>query len=130
MTPLEDIALVAAILSIIDAVSYMLAMPKKRFQKWTNFLTKILNSKSRWILPLFLMVLILVFGYFTIQQLTIIQIIPGIFIGALLGKFVLVAQYPKETTLMAKRLSEKVDWPTIILDLIIAGAVIWSLFLR
>jgi hypothetical protein len=130
MTPLEIIALIIAVLSVIDAAMALVASPKRRLGPWTNFLAKTLKGKSRWTIPLAILVVILVFGYFILQQLTIIQIVPGLFLGILLMKMGLTVQYPEESIPIAKKLAEKIDWFAVALDLIVAVAILWSLFLR
>ena len=122
MTLLEILVLIIGIVTIIDAIIGM-TKPKKMI----NLITKGLRSKSAWMIPFFLLILFLVFGYFSLQQLTIIQIVPGLFLGVILTKMMITA-HPKETIPIAKKIYEKTDWFAIIIDLIVAGIIFWILF--
>jgi hypothetical protein len=129
MTPLEIIDLVIGLLCLVDAIMYLL-IPSGVFRKWFDFLSKTLKSKSRWTIPLALLVVLLVFVYFAIQQITILQIIPGIFIGGLLVKMLMSNYYHDELVPMIKKMSKSIDWLSLAADLLIAAAVFWVLFLR
>lgn len=122
MTPIEIIALIIAIMTIGDAITGF-ARPKKML----IFLTKSLRSNFAWVLSLGLLIIFLVFGYFINQQLTIIQIVPGLFLGVLLTKFI-VSLHPKELMPLIKQIYTKTAWFEIIIDLIFAGIVFWILF--
>jgi hypothetical protein len=129
MTPLEIIDLVIGLLCLIDAIMYLL-IPTGFFRGWFGFVSKKLKSKSRWTIPFALFLVILVFGYFALQQLTILQIIPGIFIGGLLAKMMLTNYYHDELVPMIKKMSKSIDWLSLAADLLIAVAVFWILFFR
>lgn len=129
MTQLESLAIIVAVLSLIDAMM-AIVIPTMKYKKWYTSLGKIIKGKSRWILPVTILIIVLIFGYFILQEMTILQFVLGLFLSILIFKMLLIAQYPKEAELMLKRISTKIDWITFILDLIVVLVVIWSLFLR
>jgi cation transport ATPase len=129
MTPLEIIDLVIGLLCLVDALMYLL-IPLGVFDKWFGFLSKTLKSKSRWMITLLLLVVILAFGYFVMQQVTVLQIVPGIFIGVGLMKMLLTNYYHDELVPMIKRMSKSIDWLSLAMDLLIAIAVFWILFFK
>src|SRR5271157_4552964 len=102
MTPLGILDLVIGLACLVDAIMYLL-IPLGVFKKWFGFLSKKLKSKSRWTIPFSLFLVLLAFGYFTMQQLTVLQIIPGLFIGGLLVKMMLTNHYHDELVPMIKK---------------------------
>ena len=129
MTPLEILDLIIALLCLVDGIMYLL-IPTGCFEGWFSFLSRKLKSKSRWTIPLAPFAAFLIFGYFVIQQVAILEIIPGIFLGGLLMKTLLPAQYPDETVSIIKKMSKRIDWFSLIMELLIAAVVLWILFLR
>ena len=123
MTPLEIIVLIIGIFTIFD-IFLGIAKPKKM----KLFLEKKLGSKSAWMISLILLIFFLVFGYFINQQLTLIQIIPGLFLGVLLTKMV-TTSHSKEVIPILKNIYEKTDWFAIIVDLLLIGIILWALFM-
>ncbi len=122
MTPIEILALIVAIFSILDAI-IGLAKPKIMF----SMISKGLKSNYGWIIPTVIFAGFLVFGYFTTQQLTLIQIIPGLFLGVLIAKTE-ITMHPKEVLPLAKQIYTKTEWFAIALDIVLAGSVFWILF--
>jgi len=122
MTPLEIIVLVIATLTALDLI-IAIFKPKSLFRA----ISKIMTVKNAWIQATALLLVAVIFAYFSLQSLTIIQIIPGLFIGVLLIKAAL-ALHPKEIMPVIKKIYTETDWFSIILDLIIIGAVLWVLF--
>jgi hypothetical protein len=124
MTPLEIIVFIIALVSIGDII-LGIARPKKML----GFLTKSLRGNFAWIIPLNILIVFLVFGYFITQQLTVIQIIPGLFLGVLLTKMV-VTTHPKEAIPIVKGVYAKIPWFDIIIDLMLVVTVFCMLFFR
>ncbi len=129
MTPLEILALFVAVLSVFDAFTG-LVMPQKWWQWWPDSIEKALKSKSRWAIPVFILLFALVFGYFVVQQVSILAIVSGIFIGALLSKMSMTARDPKEILPILKDMSKNIDWLTVAIDLALALIVFAAVFLR
>ena len=127
MTPLEIIDLVIGLLCLVDGIMYLL-IPSGVFNKWFGFLSKKLKSKSRWTIPLAIFVVFLVFGYFIMQQVAILQIVPGLFLGGLLAKMLLANNYHDEVVPLIKKMSKSIDWISLAVDLLIAAVVFWVLF--
>jgi len=124
MAPLETIVLIIAIISIGDAI-LGIAKPKR----WFAFLGRVLKSKNAWIIPVTILVVTLVSYYFIGQQLTIIEVVPGLFLGVLITKMMLTA-HSKEIVPVVESMLVKIDWIAVISDLIIAGVVFWTLFVK
>lgn len=120
MTPIEIIALIAAILIIIKSLIWA-AKPK-----WViNLAEKFFKAPAVPVLGY--LALSLIIGYYVIQELTIIQIVAVLLMSAYLIKMVM-SMYAKETLNYAKQVYRKTNWFVVIMLLAIAAAVLWKLF--
>ena len=118
---LEVIVLVFVVLGLIKLL-FVLFRPKL----WLNFAKKIYASPTvLWVVEL---VLALIVFYYLLQSLTIVQIMAGIVLGALLTGLSF-AFYAKETMACASKLLKKKGflkkmWPVMLVWLVL---FIWTL---
>lgn len=128
LTSLDVLALAAAVLILFDGLSAFSAK-SRALQRWFNFAARLVTSRNRWIPPFGLAVVVLIYAYFALQQLTILQIAPGILIGVMLVKMLLIAEAPKESAAMVKNFPKKTYWLSILVDAVLFLAIVWAIFL-
>ena len=120
MTPIEIIALITAIVIIVKAL-ILIAKPKSI----NKFIDKFFKSKA---IPIFYLLLFLIVGYFLIQELTIVQIAAALTLSSLfIG--MMYSMYHKEMAEFAKKMYNKKNWLVIFIMFLIAGIILWALFL-
>jgi len=120
MTPLEIIALITAIVIIAKAF-VLIAKPKGI----SVFIDKFFKRKG---IPVFYFILFLIVGYFLIKELTIVQIAAALTLSSLfIG--MMYSMYSKEMADFAKKMYNKKNWLVIFIMFLIAGIILWALFL-
>jgi hypothetical protein len=125
MTPLEIIALIAAILIVVKCLVWI-ARPKG----FTKLAEKIFKKSGAIAVGYF--ILVLVIGYFVFQELSIIQIVAVLLMSTYLIKGIM-SMYGKEMIPFVKKVYEARDWREWVIIvglLIIAGIIAWGLFIK
>ena len=123
MNPLEIISLIFAIAVIVKFVVF-LAIPDLLLKLTTKI------AKKTKLINVILVILILVVGYFVLSQLTIIQVIPALWLGSMMFAL-LFLQYPKKYVTWVKQLMKDKNkiWFFWVIWLVIAAWVLYVLFL-
>jgi len=123
MNTLEIISLIFAI-GILLKVLVFLVKPE-----WMLKIVDLFVNKTK-ILNILIVILMVVLGYFVLTTLTIIQVIPALWLGSMLFALMLI-QYPKHYQKWVKVLlkDKKRVWFFWAIWLVIAGWILYVLFL-
>lgn len=128
MSLLDVVVVIVALLSVADAA--IVFLPKSWLKQWFNFLSKNIKGRKSWFIPTTILIVFFIFLAFFLQAETFLELVPGIFLGGVLMKFIMVGDYPEETIPMIKKITNKKVLLTITADLVLVAAIILALIIK